>query len=144
MPSFDTDLTGSIPLHEEGQIDFTTRDARIQLAKMLMRLFEHWQLSTAAQASLLGLGPSSRAALGRYKTGKALANAPDLLERAGNLLAIHKSLRTLFPHDRELAYSWVNCPNRAFHDKTPLDIMVEYRFAGLLKIRAYLEHAASK
>ena len=41
------------------------------------------------------------------------------LPRAGHLLGIHKALRIMFPHDRDLAYRWVSTPNRRFAGARP-------------------------
>ena len=111
------------------------------LARMVMQLFDHWQLSTEDQASLLGLAPGNRAALGRYRKGEPVGGSRDQYDRVGHLLAIHKNLRLLFPHNRELAYRWMTARNRAFDNLTPVDIIKEWGFDGLLKVRAYLDHA---
>ena len=63
---------------------------------------------------LLGLSTQSRSTIARYRRGEPLADSADLLARAGHLLGIHKALRILFPHDRDLAYRWVSTPNRRF------------------------------
>ena len=65
---------------------------------------------------LLGLSTQSRSTIARYRRGEPLADSADLLARAGHLLGIHKALRILFPHDRDLAYRWVSTPNRRFGD----------------------------
>jgi hypothetical protein len=114
---------------------------RSSLAKMIMKLFEHWHLSSDEQLALLGLSTANRAAIARYRRGEPLANSRDLLERAGHLLAIHKNLRLLFPLDRDLAYAWVGTRNRAFGGITPTELMVEHGFSGLLQVRAYLDRA---
>lgn len=112
---------------------------RGRIAVMVMKLFEHWQLTTAAQLSLLGLSPSNRATLGRYRKGEPLANDRDKLERAGILLGIHKSLRLLFPEHRELAYGWMTRPNQAFEGATPVEVINEQGMMGLYAVRAYLD-----
>ena len=84
------------------------------IAKMLMQLFEHWQVSTSDQLDMLGLAQNNRAALSRYKKGEPISSSRDSIERAGHLLAIHKNLRLLFPHNRELAYHWMSTKNMAF------------------------------
>lgn len=111
------------------------------LAKMVMRLFEHWKLSSDDQLALLGLAPGNRAALNRYRKGEPLAPSRDLQERVGHLLGIHKNLRLLFPHDRDLAYAWMDTRNRAFDGRTPAEAIREWGFAGLLMVRAYLDRA---
>ena len=117
------------------------KSARSELAKMVMTLFSHWQLSTEDQLALLGLSTSNRGALTRYRKGEALAPNRDLLERAGMLLGIHKSLRLLFPHNRELAYAWMNQRNKAFNGMTPVEAIKEWGFTSLLMVRAYLDKA---
>jgi hypothetical protein len=114
---------------------------RSELAKMVMNLFEHWGLSSEIQLSLLGLSTSNRSALTRYRKGDPLASNRDLLERAGILLGIHKSLRLLFPHNRELAYGWMTQPNRSFEGMAPADAISKWGFTGLLMVRAYLDRA---
>lgn len=111
------------------------------VAKMLMKLFEHWKLTTEEQLDMLGLSPLNRAALSRYRKGEPIAANRDMLERAGHLIGIHKNLRLLFPHNRDLAYAWMRSPNRAFEHRTPAQAIREYGFAGLLMVRAYLDRA---
>ena len=111
------------------------------LARMGMKLFDHWQLSTEDQAALLGLAPGNRAALARYRKGEPIGASRDQLERVGHLLGIHKNLRLLFPHQRELAYRWMSTRNLAFEQRTPVEVIREWGFAGLLAVRAYLDRA---
>ena len=113
------------------------------LAKMVMTLLDHWKLSTEDQAALLGIATSNRAALTRYRKGESIGTSRDQLERVGHLLGIHKNLRLLFPQNRELAYRWMSTRNKAFDNLTPVDIVKEWGFAGLLMVRAYLDRARS-
>lgn len=111
------------------------------LAKMISKLFELWKLTTEEQLELLGLAVANRAALSRYRKGEPLATNRDLLERVGYLLGIHKNLRLLFPHNRELAYTWMRTRNIAFEGRTPVETIQEWGFPGLLMVRAYLDRA---
>jgi hypothetical protein len=111
------------------------------LAKMVMSLLDHWKLSTEDQAALLGLATSNRAALTRYRKGEPIGTSRDQFERVGHLLGIHKNLRLLFPQNRDLAYRWMSTRNKAFGNLTPVDIVKEWGFAGLLMVRAYLDRA---
>ena len=111
------------------------------LAKMVSKLFELWKLTTEEQLELLGLAVANRAALSRYRKGEPLAPNRDLLERVGYLLGIHKNLRLLFPHNRELAYAWMRTRNKAFGGRTPVETIQEWGFPGLLMVRAYLDRA---
>ena len=89
---------------------------------MVTQLFELWRLSVGEQAALLGLSADNRSTLARYRKGDPLADSRDLLDRAGHLLGIHKSLRILFPHDRELAYRYGEPTLRAMHRASGLHI----------------------
>ncbi len=119
----------------------TTKD-RGALAKMVMTLFDHWKLTTEDQALLLGLAPANRAALTRYRKGEPIGTSRDQYERVGHLLAIHKNLRTLFPKNRDLAYRWISTRNKAFDNLTPIEVIKEWGFAGLLRVRFYLDRAS--
>lgn len=119
-------------------VDTGSRQARSRLAAMVTKLLELWQLTPAEQAQVLGLSSGSRSTLGRYRSGEPLADNRDLLDRAGHLLGIHKSLRILFPHDRDLAYRWMTQPNRRLGAR-PLDLVLQHGFEGLLAVRRYLD-----
>jgi hypothetical protein len=105
---------------------------------MVVALLDHWQLPLNDQATLLGLSGQSRSTITRYRRGEPLGDSADLLARAGHLLGIHKALRIMFPHDRDLAYRWVSSPNRRFGERAPLEIMKQ-GFEGLLAVRRYLD-----
>jgi hypothetical protein len=114
-------------------------DDRSRISKMLITLFDHWRLPTADQLGLLGASKENRGLLTRYRRGEPLANDRDKLERAGILLGIHKSLRLLFPQNRELAYAWMTTPNRAFDGRTPVRLIDEQGMIGLYTVRTYLD-----
>jgi transcriptional regulator with XRE-family HTH domain len=123
---------------KQAAIDPESREARSRLAAMVTRLLEHWNLSTSEQAGVLGLSSGSRSTLVRYRSGEPLADNRDLLDRAAHLLGVHKSLRVLFPHDRDLAYRWMTQPNRRLGAR-PVDLVLQHGFEGLLALRRYLD-----
>ena len=125
--------------HATPDIDLHARSSRERLARMVVALLDHWELSPNDQAVLLGLSTQSRSTISRYRRGEPLADSADLLARAGHLLGIHKALRILFPHDLGLAYRWVTTPNRRFDGATPLDIMKRHGYEGILAVRRYLD-----
>jgi hypothetical protein len=112
------------------------------LAKQLQALFNHWQLSPAQQLAVLGLGGSADAVQADIDWSIYLAGEGGM--RAGQLLAIHASLRSLFPANPELAYSWMQTPNKAFNGATPLSLIDHSGMAGLLAIRTYLQRALGR
>lgn len=114
---------------------------RGELAKMVMTLLDHWKLSTEDQAALLGIAASNRAALTRYRKGEPIGTNRDQYERVGHLLGIHKNLRLLFPQNRDLVYRWISTRNKAFDNLSPVDVIRDWGFSGLLMVRAYLDRA---
>ena len=127
------------PLFDQAPgVDLHARGSRERLARMVVSLLDHWNLAPADQAVLLGLSTQSRSTIARYRRGEPLADNADLLARSGHLLGIHKALRILFPHDRDLAYRWVSTPNRRF-GTSPLDLMKRHGYEGILAVRRYLD-----
>lgn len=122
------------------EIDLHSTEARGALAKMIIKLFTYWGLSTADQLELLGLSPKSRGLLAKYTKGEALPEGRDSLDRVGYLLSIHKSLRLLYPYNPEIRYSWVNRRNTAFNNLTPLAVMKEQGIIGLARVARYLDY----
>lgn len=120
-------------------IDLHSPESRKNLAVMVMRLFNLWELSTQDQLNLLGLSPSSRAMLSKYNKGEPLSSSRDMLDRVGWLLGIHKALRLLLPQNPELRRRWVTRPNRAFNNRPPLEIMLDEGIIGLAKVCRYLD-----
>ncbi len=114
--------------------------SRITLAAAVTKLFEHWQLQNKDQLLLLGLSPHAHRRLSSFRNGKPLSNTIDMIDRVGHLLAIHKNLRIMFPHDRKIVYGWIHYPNKVFEGKVPLDIM-NSGFLGLHSVRMYLENS---
>jgi hypothetical protein len=114
---------------------------REKIATMLMKMFELWGFSTEEQLDALGLSKDNRTALKRYREGHSISSSRDMLDRAGNLLAIHKNLRLLFPRNQDLRYSWMKTRNKAFHGRTPVETIQEMGFPGLLYVRSYLDRA---
>ena len=119
-------------------IDLSSERARSALAKMVIKLFGLWGLSTADQLELLGLSPESESMLAKYANGEPLPLTPDMLDRVGWLMSIHKSLRILFPCNEHLCYLWVTRRNRAFDNRTALDIMKEQGVVGFAQVARYL------
>ena len=125
--------------NETSTADPRSREGRAALAKMVTKLFELWKLSTADQSALLGLSEESRSTIARYRKGDPLADNRDLFDRATHLLAIHRSLRILFPKNREIVYRWATTPNRQFEGHTPVEVIRKQGFLGLLTVRQYLD-----
>lgn len=121
-------------------IDINSEESRSALAKMVMKLFLLWDLSTADKLELLGLSKNSRSLLPKYSRGHALPARRDIQDRVGWILSIHKALRFLYPRNPEIRYSWITSRNAAFNNIRPLDIMKEQGMIGIARVSRYLDY----
>lgn len=113
---------------------------RCRLAKLCLRLLALWQLNRRQQAIMLGLSPDTRSTLRRFEQGAPLPNQRDILDRAGHLMGILKSLELLFPENPELVDAWALTRDRALGGATPYEIVEQEGVAGLRDLRAYLDY----
>ncbi|MDI9819278.1 MULTISPECIES: antitoxin Xre/MbcA/ParS toxin-binding domain-containing protein [unclassified Legionella] len=104
----------------------------------IIALFNRWELKNDEQRNLLG-GISS-AQLDKFKKGTAHIAGRDTIERVSNLLGIHKSLRIIYPENREVVYRWIKARNRKFDNLTPLEIMLDYGYIGIAQVRLLTDH----
>lgn len=116
------------------------REQRGRLAKMCMRLLEIWNLDRRQQATMLGVSVKTRSTLHKFAQGSPLPDQRDILDRAGHLMGIAKSLELLFPHNPELVAAWATTPDAALGGRTPYEIVEADGLAGLRDVRAYLDY----
>jgi len=119
--------------------DLSSHQNRVALAKMVLKLFELWSLEPEEQLKLLGYKRASKYSFSRLQNGAPIPSSEETLKRIGKLLSIHKALRIIYPHNRDLCYLWVKRRNRAFGDKTPLEIMLDGS-EGLDLVCRYLQY----
>lgn len=117
-------------------INLHTKENRTALTKMVMRLFDLWEIPVEDQAVLLNRSPST---IRRYRKGGCFADGEDMLDRVGYLLSIHKSLKTLYPYNEDVVYRWVAARNQAFDGKTPIEVMKK-GLESIIAVRVHLEH----
>jgi len=108
-------------------------EGRKAIAEVIVELFGRWRQSPEQQASLLGLEDISP-----YYAGEPLPDETPVLERAGQLLAIERALRTYFPDNPALRDEWVILPNPLLGGVSPLEVLRDDP-DGARKIRALLE-----
>ena len=113
---------------------------RIRVSKRLVNLFKHWQLSLEEQLGILGIQNTNPYPIICYLEGARLSNDEDLFKRVRILLNMHKSLRLLFPNDRNLAYAWMTTPNRSFNGLTPTEVVMEQGNMGVSMVQSYLDY----
>ncbi len=117
----------------------------VRLTKMVMNLFNHWNLTYDEQTQVLGLSSETHSTIHCYrKETSSIRFDRDIYDRVRFLLDIHKALRTIFPLNTEMAYAWPKTPNQFFNRKTPIEIIFEEGFLGLVRIHAYLANVKTE
>ena len=125
-------MTSTVTLKNALSGELTIDDLKRNTTNVI-QLFKHWDLKVDEQCSLLGgISPQQ---LNKFKNGKAHISGRDTIERVGNLLGIHKSLRILYPHNRSVVYKWVKARNKTLHNLTPLEIMLTEGYIGIAQVR---------
>jgi hypothetical protein len=114
------------------QAAFDERSGRA-LGTAFWRLVEHYRFTQKEQAVLLGI-KYNRERLQSLCDKQEIPFDPDKFLRVGNLLGIHKNLRIIYPHNRDIVYGWMKTPREEFHGKSAMDFISEDFGASLLRI----------
>jgi hypothetical protein len=119
-------------------------DRRRVLGKAFWKIVAHYGLTQSDQAAILGINENNRDRLKKFKTNNELPRDPDKELRAGHMIGIHKNLRILFPHNREVVYQWLKTPRAQFNDQSAMSYIKdggpEYQsMMRLAAIRRFLD-----
>ncbi|RUR12958.1 hypothetical protein [Legionella sp. km772] len=104
----------------------------------IIQLFKLWELTVDEQCNLLGgISPQQ---LNKFQKATARISGRDTIERVGNLLGIHKSLRILYPYNKAVVYKWIKARNKKLHNLTPLEVMLSEGYIGIAQIRKLTDY----
>ncbi|SCZ64083.1 antitoxin Xre/MbcA/ParS toxin-binding domain-containing protein [Thiohalomonas denitrificans] len=113
--------------------ELQSEESRRAVAEASVALLDRWGLDEGQEKLLLGID-----AVGPYREGEPLPEKPDVLARAGQLLAIDRALKRRYADDPMMRDHWVKFPNPALGNFTPLLVMLGGR-EGLERVRAAAE-----
>lgn len=106
------------------------------MQRAVIQLFEHWGLTDAQSATLLGgISPKT---FSRWKKREYGRLTIDQLDRLSNLLGIHKALRILF-QEPDRIYGWIKRKNETFGGQSALEVMLGGHMRDLERVRRYLD-----
>ncbi len=94
------------------------------LGKAFWKLVQLYQFSRTEQATLLGI-KANRERLNSLEKQNTIPVDPDKFLRVSHLLGIHRNLRILYPHNREIVYSWMKTPRELFHGVSAIEFIEE-------------------
>ncbi|MGQ3887565.1 MbcA/ParS/Xre antitoxin family protein [Legionella sp. CNM-1927-20] len=130
-------MSNSIALKNSRSVDLNIDTLKRNTAN-IVQLFKHWDLKVDEQCNLLGgISPQQ---LNNFQNGKAHISGRDTIERVGNLLGIHKSLRILYPYNRAVVYKWIKARNKRLHNLTPLEVMLSEGYIGIAQVRKLTDY----
>ena len=116
-----------------------SEEERIQLAALVMSIFEEWQLDGDQQLALLGLPEGTKhRELTRWRRGTPFPQEDALLNRAKHVLGIQESLHVIFPLNPRMPVFWLTNRNRYFKSP-PLTVMLEEGLVGMNRVWRHLD-----
>ena len=96
------------------------------IAKAFWNMSELYNFKKTEIAVLLGMNSQNpRNSIKSYQEKLTLPNNLDVKPRVGNLIAIHKCLRILFPMNPEVRYQWLREKRDLFEGKSALEFITE-------------------
>jgi len=128
---------GALPEFAYKPVDLKSPEAAAAALRSFWRLADAWQLTTAEQLTLLGVG---RTTLYDWKAGKVGPLDRHVLERLSYLFGIYAALQILLPVP-ERANEWIRKANDAplFGGGSALARMLGGQVADLFVVRQYLD-----
>lgn len=112
--------------------------SRMAAARIVIKLFDNWKLSTSDQLMMLGLNELNSQELECYRNGCPLRESRDIIDRVGYMLCIHAELRVIFNQDNNLIYGWITASVKDFDYLTPIEVTRRYGLIGLNMLCHYL------
>lgn len=100
----------------------------------MLDIAERWKLRDRESRQLLGVPERT---FYHWKAGRPHLSA-DQRDRVSHLANVELALNGIF-NDQPMARDWVRRPNEAFEERTPLDVMMQDGFVGILRVRTYLQ-----
>lgn len=132
---------GTAPLTPIEVQTFSKGEDRSRLSGVALKAFraivEHWELSNAEAASLLGVSDSTWDRIKRGAWDQPLSQ--DQLTRVSAAIGVYKGLHLLFAD--AMADQWPKLPNRGpiFQRRSPVDAMIEGGIPLMLETRRYVD-----
>lgn len=119
-------------------LEIPSKQRRSELAKSVSTVFDSWDLAASEKLLLLGLSPSSRILISRFRNQEPLPASRDTCDRTTYLLAIAEHL-SLSYMDKEQSRKWLRQRHPHLKNFTPLETMLEKGLVGIWNIFKMLE-----
>jgi hypothetical protein len=117
------------------------------VGKIFWRVVKHYKFNRKEQAHLLGILPVNYKLLAKLESKKEVPLKDEILVRINHLVAIHRALLTMFPHNKEVVSNWFKVPRPCFDNKSAIEFIKGDElasYAKLFAVRAVVEQMVSK
>lgn len=111
------------------------------LGEAFWNISNHYGLTNRDVSTLLGI-KENRQRIIDLKGANKIPDTPDQIMRASHVAGIHKSLRIMFPNNRDVVYKWMKTPRELFEGKSAMDYISEEplnSMARLFTVRRLLD-----
>lgn len=105
------------------------------LGEAFWNIVHHYGFNREEQATILGI-KYNRQRLKSLEDEMCIPDDIDKKNRVGILLGIHKNLRILFPHNREIVYSWMKTPQSDLNNLIPIEYIMQSPEESLFRLAA--------
>jgi uncharacterized protein (DUF2384 family) len=112
-----------------------TDEEAAAMLRAALNLFRLWDITDEEAATLLDLPVRTYR---RWKAGELGRIDRDGKARLSNLMGIHKAVRIIF-REPQRGYAWIKAPNKAFGERTALEVMLGGELTDLMRVRRYLD-----
>ncbi|MCV9940399.1 MbcA/ParS/Xre antitoxin family protein [Boseaceae bacterium BT-24-1] len=106
------------------------------LIRAALRIFRNWKIDDAQACRILGELDVRQIQRWEVEDNESVSEA--VLERMAIVLTIHASLRRLY-REPERGYAWMQRPNVAFENSSPIALIATGGDEALLRIKFYLD-----
>ena len=112
-----------------------TDEEAAAMFRAVLNLLRLWDVTDEEAATLVDLPVRT---FRRWKAGDLGRIDRDGKARLSNLLGVHKALRIIF-REPQRGYAWIKAPNKAFGNRTALEVMLGGELTDLMRVRRYLD-----
>jgi hypothetical protein len=113
-----------------------TPEEESALVRATLRIFRNWKVGEELACRILG--ETDVRQLQRWELEDNGSASEVVLERMAIVLTIHAGLRRLY-REPERGYAWMQRPNVAFENSTPIALIAAGGDEALLRLKFYLD-----
>jgi hypothetical protein len=117
-----------------------SHDEQLSLTRLVLNVLDSWGVGNADKIVLLALPADTKPRnLQRYQDDTPLPFDSDIYERVEHLVGISESLHLANPRSEQAGVMWLKRPNRRFHGRSPLTVMIADGLFGITQVRKQLD-----